>query len=768
MKVNLDDMTRQNDGVWSTVAAEELKDFSYSNLYSKFKTINDYSELSKELNNSDTNFSERLHLSPMRANVFRAFEWKGSQDILEIGCSSGALTYYFAQSGINIDAIEPNRQLAQLAQLRTTSISGVKIFSEPFYRINFGEKKYDRIILNGGMDYARYLAGGAADVFLDSVRTLLKQCKGLLGKDGQIFLIADNRQGLKYIYGASDERLCEPYRGFIGYKAHDANQTLNLSEWRELIKEIDFDRFDEYYLFPDYRFTRVILGQQYCQSNPYAFQHLEGIRSKDYVKYQNFGVDELLLYQAANAHGHLGDFANSCLFILSNSESQSQSLDFAHLPDFQRRSEFITLITKPVNQNLIERTKLFDKSASEDNQIEIEQYQPGLQLSVIWRNSILVDHKGIEFQQYLIEYFEFLKKQDAGVLTGMNLDAIANNIIVDEQNNYHIIDTEWQSHHQQVNAPYVFYRAIVNFGLRNESIMFHFNWKNSITTLGDFVNYCFDSIGLEPSMHDLDTMRSKDMEFLGEVQYSSVNYEFSNLFGNCSISNPLYPTINWRFENESYLDHQQSSSVVNNYVKENHISFLISDLKRPIDAIRFFPFDGIRDQITGYFCIKSMYISIVDEIGIEREIIKLDSSKQVAKANIHEGVYYGEKDNEAIFMFSNNNTFLEFNLPKFEINSNESLKINMSFRLNPSVDYEIARKNFSLVNRKIIEQEKKFLEHIDQLKYQNKQLQKQLQDVKASRIWRLLEAYRDTFKISGYPEKNFFGKVSHLVKRFRG
>ena len=762
--IELSELDKQEDGVWSDTATADLENFQPSDYFGIFESINDLSSLNNDLVNYKNNLEQELTFSPMRANLLRPFDWVNGQKVLEIGCRSGVLTRFLAEQGLSIDAVESSRQLAQLAYLRINEFDPVKIICQEFREIDFETKKYDVIVLNGLSDY--FVNADSHSSYQRALIDLLLSCKQLLTDKGRIFLSADNRQGIKYIYGATDERSMQAYYGFNGYEKYYPRQTLNLSEWRALIAQLGFQQIQEYYLFPDYRFTEVLLGQNYCSNNPYAFQHLEGIRSKDYFQFHALGVNEVLLYQGANAHGHLGDFANSCLFVLGQFNLNDE-LDFAHLPSFKRKQEFISIVSKKADEETIQRQKLFTDKFAHESASQTESYIKGCQLSVKWRNAILSDHRGIEFEQYLLKYFKFLQKLDSGVIQGINIDAIANNVIVDDNGEYHLIDCEWSDLEQGVDAVIIFYRAVVHFALRNDSIFHYFNWAKGISTLGDFVSYCFKTVGVQGGPDILEKLRLEDIEFLSYVLTDSVGYNFSDALGYSASNKQVMTFIRWRHQSQDYDEPDKAFCKASANNEYQNLTLTIDATSQQVECIRFYPFEHLKIPGAGYFGLNSLTIKAIDSIEDNRIILNLTNSEEINKANIHETVFYGEKDGENLFMFNSNNTFLEFEVPEYRISTGQSLLVEINFRLSASHDYEIAREKYGLADRKAAEQ---LNLKDEQLKVLTKKFNKQkklLEEIEASRIWRLLEAYRDTFKISGYPQKNFFARVGHLISRFK-
>lgn len=773
MTIKLSDLKKQSDAVWSSRDVNEIEDFKPSRLLSLLNSESDLSSLNSDLINQAENFSEELCLSHLRANLVRAFDWSDCASVLEIGAQAGAITRYLAEQQLAVDAIEDNRALAQVAAYRTDAFPNVRIICEPYPQLDFEAKRYDVIVLAGITDLALSLTKTTGISYSQAVSEFLSGCQQLLTPEGKILLVADNNQGIKYAFGAIDERSLKPYSAYLSSADRRGAQTLNLVQWRSLLGNLNFAQMHEHYLWPDYRFAKVLLGHDYVSANKYSFQHLEGVPSVDYHHPLDIGVSEYLIYQTLTNNGHLGEFANSLLYILSNKKDPiNDRCDFVHFPDYKRRSPFLSLVKKQAGESSVKRINLHKNPSPGENDtkqvLDPEAYIPGAQLSTLWLRSILHDPGGIEFEQYLLDYFDYLKKLDSGVFAGMNIDAVANNIVVDEQGNYQLIDREWQQLDLEIDAVLVFYRAMVQFSMRNDSIYHQFKWMHSLSTLTDFLIYSFKIIGIDPKIGDLEKLRMRDLEFSKRVLKQVQPYDLSDPFGHFVAPVKAITFVSWRYTDEyDYADAVKTVCEPTAGHDTQQLVFRLPEDERKVACFRFFPFQHLKSPIAGYFTVDSIKFNIVDQFKASKLHWSLDSSDEINRANLHQGVFFAQKDSESVFMFNNNDTFLEFELPSYDLAQNENAQVEISFRLKQSHDYEIAREKYALVERQMNE---KLALREDEFKMLNKEvnkLNKELSEVRASRVWRLLSAYRDSFKHSGYPPKNFIGKFKQMINRFR-
>lgn len=771
MKSNeISKLARQPDGVWAIHAPDEIDGFRPSRFYSAVVNSAVTMNPEQELIGLADDFSDLLQLSPQRANFLRPFEWLPDISVLEIGCGAGLTTSFLSSKNLKVDALESDRSLAQLAALRTRAADSTRIISEPFATLDFESNCYDVIILHAGSALHNSVAGHDTILTADAAGQVLSECRALLNDRGKFMLAVDNCYGINYLIHAADPLRYHPYKSLRHNDFECLTRFTTRGQWYELLTD-SFNHVEEYFLFPDIYFSRVVLSHDFVEANPFAFQHLDAFQSNASAQAGNPAIDEIQLYQIANKNGYLGELANGYLYVMSDeTSSHTGSIDFAHLPDFSRRPEFVSVIRKITGNGKINRLKVTDASQSPNTEIQqsfdSETYYTGLQLAILWRESLQIDPKGLKFEQYLLDYFDFLKKLDSGVIPGMNIDAIANNIIVDADNEYHLIDHEWQVADIKIKSDFVFYRAMVHFALRNAPIFRDFRWINGLVSLGDFVTHCFNRIGIDIGIGELQPFCKMDCRFQSQVMVNSRGYQLSDPFGVQLETGSAVTFVHWRFKDDHYHAHQKVLRNANTGNEPQVLAFDLPEDSRQVECFRFFPFEHLQAQGADYFSIESLRVCKINAQGIDDELMHLKNSDAVSRANIHRGIFYASKGDNHVFMFNNNDTFLEFKLPVYDPGDITRIRIEIIFRLAASHDYEVARYKYAMAEKKIetILQTKNF--EIESLKKDLEEVSQEYDELKSSRIWRLLVAYRDTFRISGYPRKNFIGKLRHMIRLF--
>lgn len=198
------------------------------------------------------------HISPMRKNIIDWCIFDSQADILEIGSECGILTEELCKKGKTVTCIEVSKKKSVVNALRNQKCSNLEIIVGSFSSIKI-EKKFDYIILIGGLEYSQYYKNveKSAVVFLQELGSFLKP-------NGKILLAVQNKFGLKYWAGAPEDHTGKLFDSIEGYAA--TKEKVNSFSKQELEKIIfdagyNFERF--YYPFPDYIFMQQIFSDEY-------------------------------------------------------------------------------------------------------------------------------------------------------------------------------------------------------------------------------------------------------------------------------------------------------------------------------------------------------------------------------------------------------------------------------------------------------------------------------------------------------------------------
>lgn len=314
-------------------------------LKSVFKQVNDLSSLSGEPEAHIKDWPSQYHLSRRRTNVLRFLDFKGTESVLEIGCGTGIITRYLAEQSHKVDAIEGAIKRAELAALRCRDLTNVKVHAGDINKISSSDKMYDRVTLIGVLEYAAsFIKNVAGDVsktstdlkhvdfpLTDGVKSsllLLEKAKQFLKPDGQLIIAIENRMGLKYLSGCSEDHTGKMYEGIYNYPSSEVAVTYSKPELEKLLKESGFNHVKFYYPFPDYKIPNIIFSDHAkvaAEKNRYLHNFILSESNEDYIHPRHYNINERLLQKELFQNGLFEDFANSFVVVASIEKPEKTS-----------------------------------------------------------------------------------------------------------------------------------------------------------------------------------------------------------------------------------------------------------------------------------------------------------------------------------------------------------------------------------------------------------------------------------------------------------
>lgn len=243
-------------GTWSRA---EYKGIAYSDgdlaeqkLANIINEASDLSIFSTELSKHCTDWARLYHLSSARGNILRPFESYLGGSVLEIGAGCGAISRYLGECGGQVLSLEGSPRRAQIAAARTRDLNNVTILSERFDDFQT-DYRFDVITLIGVLEYASMFS--TAD---DPALGMLQRIRSLLKPNGHLFIAIENQLGLKYFAGAPEDHLGVPMYGIEGRYTKGQPKTFGRRELAELIKQAGFTQSEFLSPSPDYKLPNSI------------------------------------------------------------------------------------------------------------------------------------------------------------------------------------------------------------------------------------------------------------------------------------------------------------------------------------------------------------------------------------------------------------------------------------------------------------------------------------------------------------------------------
>lgn len=323
---------RNLDGVYQS--KEKQAAFNYTDgaqsekyLYDVLSTSKDLSSRSRELEAQVVDWPSEYHLASTRANLLRSLDLSNVKRVLELGCGCGSITRYLGeQRHIQVDAVEGSPSRAALARLRCKDQANVEISSANFNEIDIPSGEYDLVLFVGVTEYAGRFAEGLRDT--EALQRLLALGKSACNDQGVVLVAIENRLGMKYALGASEDHYARRYVGVDNYPNSQGIRTYSRNEWLDQIKLARFGQAQLLLPFPDYKIPTLIVDGA---ARPSVFKSSSSSwNSRDYVNSfsvgDSLGENESRLWEALAQAGTLADHSNSFLWLMSESKSSVDGL----------------------------------------------------------------------------------------------------------------------------------------------------------------------------------------------------------------------------------------------------------------------------------------------------------------------------------------------------------------------------------------------------------------------------------------------------------
>ena len=281
-------------------------------LYEIVCAAGDGSVSSPEIAAHISDWSTEYHFSRSRHLLLRPLAIQKGQRVLELGCGTGALTRYLGETGAKVDAVEGSLLRARIAAERCRDLPGVSVFFDDLAAFET-RTAYDWVLLAGVLEYATVFSTAP-----DPVTDTLARAARFLAPRGRLVVAIENKLGLKYFNGASEDHLGKPFYGLQGLYAPAQPITFGKQELADRLARAGLASARFFYPFPDYKLPDVILSDEAFEDPGIPVcDLLPWTPARDYGKPASPSFSEPLVARELHANGLLADLANSFLVVAS-------------------------------------------------------------------------------------------------------------------------------------------------------------------------------------------------------------------------------------------------------------------------------------------------------------------------------------------------------------------------------------------------------------------------------------------------------------------
>lgn len=195
------------------------------------------------------------HYSHIRQNIVSWLPISSGDRVLEIGSGCGAITGALADKAEHVTCVELSRKRSLINAYRHQKKGNIEILVGNFQDIEKTLGQYDVITLIGVFEYSNGYIGGEQP-FVDMLRTIRRH----LSPKGKLVIAIENRLGLKYWAGCTEDHTGTWFEGIEDYPGTDSVHTFSLKEIRDLVDTAGGMNCRMYYPYPDYKFPVQIFS----------------------------------------------------------------------------------------------------------------------------------------------------------------------------------------------------------------------------------------------------------------------------------------------------------------------------------------------------------------------------------------------------------------------------------------------------------------------------------------------------------------------------
>lgn len=504
-------------------------------LYDIIRNASDRSTFSSELVKGIADWPSEYHLSRARHCLIRPLGIKPGEKVLELGCGCGAITRYLGEIGAEVIAVEGSIARARIAAERCRDLSNVKVYVDDLLRFEIDER-FEWILLVGVLEYAPVFSGEK-----EPVQHYLRTVARFLAPNGKLVIAIENKLGLKYFNGCSEDHVGIPFYGVQNLYGAKTPRTFGRRELLEQLSAAGFLHCYFYYPFPDYKLPSVILSDDALKDQQFdAVDLIIRSHARDYSGSPYRLFDEALAFSTLSANGLFAEFSNSFLVVATLPEAIPHKADrlamtfavnrvpeFLVVTSFYRSDDVIRVVKEPVFPDFPRERQFQDFNLLNVPSVAI--YNPGRQL--LWRllsvraNKGTLDQVVTELRPWIIYLFQFAANGgshetfmiDADkwhnlrnwYVPGIYLDCTPFNLLETRQGLV-FIDNEWQAD-CDVPLGWVITRGLLH------SLSVGLAPENSIKSIADVVQELCRSVELYTTETEVADWINMEARFLSLV-----------------------------------------------------------------------------------------------------------------------------------------------------------------------------------------------------------------------------------------------------------
>lgn len=250
------------------------------------------------------------HLSPLRENIVDFVPMTKQDKVLEVGSGCGAITGTLARKAGSVTCVDLSKKRSLINAYRHHECENVMIHVGNFQDIEPElPNDYDYICLIGVFEYGRGYIGGEHP-YEEFLQILMKH----LTPGGRILIAIENKYGLKYFAGCTEDHLGTYFSGIENYQEGGIARTFSRKGLEKIFTNCGISEYNFYYPYPDYKLMTAVYSDAYLPGKGELSNNL-----------RNFDRDRMVIFDEKSAfdgiveEGLFSVFANSYLAVIGPS-----------------------------------------------------------------------------------------------------------------------------------------------------------------------------------------------------------------------------------------------------------------------------------------------------------------------------------------------------------------------------------------------------------------------------------------------------------------
>ena len=253
------------------------------------------------------------HFSHIRQNIVEWLPITRNQKVLEIGSGCGPITGILAKKAKSVTCNDLSKMRSTINAYRNKNCDNVKIMVGNFQDVESSlTETYDYITLIGVFEYSQgYI--GTEQPYVEMLRRISRH----LAPGGKVVIAIENRLGLKYWAGCTEDHVGKYFEGLENYPDTKGVRTFSRKELSDIIDKAGNFKTTFYYPNPHYKFPKTIYSDNRI---PKKGELRDNFCNFDRNRIQLF--NEGKVYDSLTDAGLFQEFSNSFLVLVERKESE--------------------------------------------------------------------------------------------------------------------------------------------------------------------------------------------------------------------------------------------------------------------------------------------------------------------------------------------------------------------------------------------------------------------------------------------------------------